>query len=140
MTETNTNLTEESGRNINPVLGTVLHLTLSEYWFEMIKSGKKTEEYREIKEYWIKRLVENIQQYNSPNCLNGIGYETNFKQFSIIEFKHGYAKDAPTVRVECKGIRIGKPKLNWCLSAIEFDEENGCYDDCFIIDLGRVLS
>ena len=96
----------------------------------MIKSGVIKEEYREIKDYWIKRFKDmSLEPPFKP-----------FKSFSVIEFKNGYAKDAPVMRVEFKGIRIGKPKIEWCIDAIEFDKDNGAYDDCFIIDLGRVLS
>lgn len=35
----------------------VLTLTVSKQWFDMIADGRKNEEYREIKPYWIKRLV-----------------------------------------------------------------------------------
>ena len=33
-----------------------LHLILKEKWYRMIERGEKTEEYREIKPFWIKRL------------------------------------------------------------------------------------
>lgn len=33
-----------------------LQLTLKKKWFDMTKSGIKTEDYREINEYWIRRL------------------------------------------------------------------------------------
>jgi len=36
-----------------------LVLPLKEKWFDLIASGVKTEEYREINEYWTKRLAEN---------------------------------------------------------------------------------
>ncbi len=36
----------------------ILHLPLKKEWYEMIESGVKTEEYREIKPYWDKRLVD----------------------------------------------------------------------------------
>ena len=35
-----------------------LFLPLKAKWYDMIESGIKTEEYREFKEYWFKRLVE----------------------------------------------------------------------------------
>ena len=35
-----------------------LHLSLKRKWYDMIASGEKTEEYREITPYWIKRLVD----------------------------------------------------------------------------------
>lgn len=34
----------------------VLTLSLKRKWYDMIASGEKTEEYREIKPYWIKRM------------------------------------------------------------------------------------
>jgi hypothetical protein len=34
-----------------------LQLPLKKQWFEMTKSGIKTEDYREITPYWVKRLV-----------------------------------------------------------------------------------
>lgn len=35
-----------------------LTLSLKKKWFDMIASGEKTEEYREIKPYWEKRLLD----------------------------------------------------------------------------------
>lgn len=35
-----------------------LHLVLKSKWYDMIESGKKKEEYREIKPYWEKRLLD----------------------------------------------------------------------------------
>lgn len=37
----------------------VLTLTVSKQWFDMIVTGEKTEEYREIKPYWVARLFQN---------------------------------------------------------------------------------
>lgn len=122
--------TTEPGMHYTACCAPVLHLTLKKYWFDMIKSGVKKEEYREIKDYWIKRFKD--MSLEPPFKA--------FKSFSVIEFKNGYAKDAPIIRVEFKGIRIGKPKIEWCIDAIEFDQDNGAYDDCFIIELGSVLS
>ena len=34
-----------------------LYLTLKKNWFDLILSGEKKEEYREIKPYWEKRLI-----------------------------------------------------------------------------------
>ena len=130
MREQNLQNSTEPGMNYIPCCAPVLHLTLKKYWFDMIKSGVKKEEYREIKDYWIKRFKDMSLEPHFKL----------FKSFSVIEFKNGYAKDAPTMRVEFKGIRIGKPKIEWCIDTIEFDQDNGAYDDCFIIDLGCVLS
>ena len=37
----------------------MLTFNLKKEWFEKIKSGEKTHEYREVKPYWIKRLNNN---------------------------------------------------------------------------------
>lgn len=97
----------------------------------MIASGEKKEEYRELKEYWVKRLVEKIEQYYSENCLNRTGFNTVFKQYSAIAFKNGYSKNAPILLVECKGIKLGFAKPEW---------SDNFKDECFVISLGRIIS
>ena len=62
----------------------VLHLTLKKRWFDLIASGKKTEEYRECKTYWIKRLRGRV--------------------YDEIHFRNGYRVDSPFMRVEWKGV------------------------------------
>jgi len=62
----------------------ILHLTLHKKWFDLIAAGIKKEEYREIKDYWKKRLED--QEYDE------------------IHFRNGYAKNAPFIKVEFKGI------------------------------------
>ncbi|HET8736229.1 MAG TPA: ASCH domain-containing protein, partial [Pricia sp.] len=47
-----------------------LHLNLKKKWFDMILSGEKKEEYREIKEYWIGRLI----RFLWVNDMVGISY------------------------------------------------------------------
>ena len=43
-----------------------LHLQLIKQWFGMVRYGEKKEEYRDIKPYWVSRLIEPI---------NGMGRE-----------------------------------------------------------------
>ena len=45
----------------------ILTLTVSKQWFDMIVAGEKTEEYREIKGYWVKRL---FLLWNEDTCTN----------------------------------------------------------------------
>lgn len=96
-----------------------LNLTLKKKWFDMVKSGEKKEEYREIKDYWIKRLKE-----MSLTRLEA------FKHFDTVTFKNGYAKDAPTIILEFKGIEIGEAKGEWS------DNWQG---QVFKIKLGKIL-
>jgi hypothetical protein len=66
-----------------------LNLTLKKVWFDEILEGTKTIEYRENKEYWVKRLQNN---------------DGTFKEYDFIFFKNGYNPDSPfmiTKFLEC---------------------------------------
>lgn len=78
----------------------------------MILSGIKKEEYREIKSYWIKRLLMS----------DGV--------FNIIEFRNGYGKNVPAFRIELKGIFIDTGMVSWGA------EHSKKY---FVLKLGRIL-
>ena len=104
-----------------------LHLTLKKQYFYEILAGVKTEEYRELKSYWISRLLKgqneglelSAQEYNdlirdlqSPldnfdsaeDLLEYFGLALDY--YDCIIFRNGYAKNAPTMIVEWKGIQI----------------------------------
>lgn len=96
----------------------ILHLTLKRKWFDMIASGEKKEEYREIKPYWIRRLFAWNNAYDPP------------RDFHAVQFRNGYCKNAPTVLVEWKDTVTGPAKPEWS------DNWQG---DVFIIKLGEIL-
>lgn len=88
----------------------ILHLPLKAEWYNLIESGIKTEEYREIKPYWIKRL-----------CIS----DSDFKHYDKVKFSYGYTKKTMTFLIE--KISKGKGKKEW-----------GAMDDeVFIITLGN---
>ena len=62
----------------------ILHLNLYRKYFDQIAEGTKTIEYRDKTDYW-KRRIEN-------------------REYDIIKFRNGYAKDAPEMIVEFKGM------------------------------------
>lgn len=109
----------------HPIPTIVLHLTLKKKWFDMIASGQKKEEYREVKRYWIQRLCNEVE-YEMNSSWEGV-----FKKFNQVEFKNGYGKDAPSVILEFKGVRIGEAKPEWS------DNWKG---DVFIILLGAIIA
>lgn len=99
-----------------------LFLPLKKEWYEMIESGIKTEEYREIKPYWVKRLV--TADINDPT-IDWSKWESY--RFRCVKFSYGYTKR--TMTFKCKGIRIGKGRPEW-----------GAPDkEVFIIELGEKL-
>lgn len=107
----------------------ILHLNLKAKWFAMIASGEKPEEYRDLKPYWAKRLAEGIEMYLTEFLPKGFGHKVKWKEFDVVQFRNGYAKNAPTMVIEFKGIEIGKGKRRW-----------GGGKECFIIQLGKILS
>ena len=50
----------------------VLKLPVNEYWYNLIKNGELTHDYREIKPYWVKRLEG--------------------KTYDVVEFYHRFKK------------------------------------------------
>lgn len=107
----------------------------------MIASGEKKEEYREIKEYWIKRLLMDVEVKNNsdiftyPVLSRHIKEKSDLISFSTIEFdtvtfRHGYGKNAPTIVIPIESIEVGPAKPEWS------DNWQG---NVFIIKLGKIL-
>jgi len=122
-----------------------LNLTLKKKWFDMIASGEKKEEYREIKDYWAVRLLyfneemewgcydEMLSDMRSSErrhkdiaeCLKYFNVE--FKPFDIVSFRNGYRKDSPLITKKHVKTTIGIGRPEW--GAPEGKE-------VFIIELG----
>lgn len=97
----------------------ILRLTLKKKWFDMILLGVKKEEYREIKPYWIKRLVANP-------LLSGIV----FKRFTHVSFKNGYNKNSREILIEVEDVRVSKGNAEWgATEGIKY----------FVIELGKIV-
>ena len=110
-----------------------LCLPLKKEWYEMIESGIKTEEYREIKPYWSKRFLKNFpitwrMALNigmlSKNYAHLYGKEL-YPEYTHIKFSYGYTKR--TMIFELEKIAIGKGKPEW----------GAPNEDVFIIHLGK---
>ncbi len=70
----------------------VLSLVLKGKWYDMIERGEKTEEYRDIKPYWETRLVNWLDKQDGGAV-------------PVVEFRRGYAADAPRMAFISDGIR-----------------------------------
>ena len=109
----------------------VLTLSVKKEWFDKIVSGEKTEEYREIKPYWVarfyydrfgklspkmvKELADSVAKYGDTEhfeAKNGI--EVSFVPYTHVLFINGYGDDKPRIEKEIMGITIGKPKKGLC--------------------------
>jgi hypothetical protein len=83
---------------------TILHLTLKKKWFDMIASGKKTEEYRDIKNYWMTRLLTPRKGVQSDQFPWGIGFYAG--TFSHVQFRNGYSKTSPKMVFKSDGVGV----------------------------------
>lgn len=81
----------------------------------MISAGEKTEEYREIKPYWIQRLTIGYFEVAMNVTLGDIRYvKASYRPFTHVLFINGYRKDSPRIEKEIESITIGKPKKGLC--------------------------
>lgn len=87
-----------------------LHLTLKKKWFDMIASGFKREEYREIKPYWAARF--------------------SLTRHDAVRFRNGYSKNSPSITVRLLRIRCGIGNVGW-------GAPDGKV--VFILELGEIL-
>ena len=105
-----------------------LQLSLKKQWFDLTKSGIKTEDYREITPYWTKRLVElDIENAEIGQALCALrdGYtQESVSEIYGVRLKHfnsniitlGYPKSTDSERIlklEHKGIEIREGNPEW---------------------------
>lgn len=103
----------------------MLTLPIQRKWFDMILSGTKKEEYRDIKEYYETRfqnLFGAITIYPSSifsdrskyELLQGEAVPEEIRKEGIQEiiFRNGYSKNSKAIKARCR-LRIGKGRPEW---------------------------
>ena len=77
----------------------MLVLPIKKKWFDMIKSGEKKEEYREIKPYYTSRFRK---------------YDVRADYYNPIDeiiFRNGYSKNSPSIKCKCEiSMDYGNPE------------------------------
>lgn len=63
-----------------------LFMTIKRQYFDEIKAGTKTEEYRLVKPHWVNKLVG--------------------KEYTHIIFQNGYSRNAPRIEAEYLGYEV----------------------------------
>lgn len=118
-------LTKAMDKYLSDAKKKVLAVTISKHWFDMIAAGEKTEEYREIKAYWVRRIFDvskgNVGadtialalQYDIIRDRKDI-FKNYGKALTHVLFINGYRKDSPRIEKEIESITIGKPKKGLC--------------------------
>lgn len=99
----------------------MITLLIKKKWFDMIRTGEKKEEYRDIKPYYITRFLKEMRFPKSwrknQNDIKWFLAELeqiapNFYTDITIQFRNGYHKDAPTLLCKCR-LRVGYGKPEW---------------------------
>ncbi|WP_303797335.1 ASCH domain-containing protein [Ruminococcus flavefaciens] len=78
-------------------------LTIKKQWFDMLLSGEKKEEYRDIKPYYTSRLI-NIGLLDKA--------EKPTKSSTWVIFRNGYSKNSPTFKALCM-LDVKQGKTEW---------------------------
>jgi len=95
----------------------MLILPIKKKWFEMILSGEKKEEYREIKPYWdvriakwigIKSTKENIERMKEVLRTADLELHPDLKA----EFINGYGSSRPQFTAACQ-VSVGTGRKEW---------------------------
>ena len=118
----------------------ILDLSLTYHWYDMIASGVKKEEYRELKEFYFKRLNKDWHLHEQNRCKDcgAFSYDraccAGCKEFmpypyNAVRFHRGQGGKT-SMLVECKGIRIGYGEPEW---GAPVDKP------VFIISLGNII-
>lgn len=98
-----------------------LKLVLTDHWFEEIKSGRKTHEYRKATDFWKKRFWISEKIYK-----NVFGY--TFKPYKYVEFQKAYRKNPERMTFKIK-------KIDWFPFGVQTDLHCPC--PVFDIELGE---
>mgnify|MGYP006381580025 CR=1 FL=1 len=117
-----------------------LCLSLKKEWYGLIQIGRKTEEYREIKPYWVKRLFVHADGRRLTNSEAFIFAQDIYALFRAVgrgaiehilythvKFSYGYTKR--TMTFEVKDIRVGRGRVEWGAPLV----------DVIIIKLGKKI-
>ena len=120
-------LTNTKGKYLSDDKKKVLTLNVSKQWYDMIVDGEKTEEYRDIKPYWVARLFQNNSNIvDVRNLASALAGRTDLlkkyidaqrivlKQYTHVLFINVYRKDSQRIEKEIESIRIGKPRKGLC--------------------------
>lgn len=89
----------------------MLILPIKKKWFDMIKSGEKKEEYREIKPYYNKRLGNYFIKHTIDSNIKKVLRKMTTTNKEIL-FRNGYGNNKPTLKCLCR-LKLGQGKEEW---------------------------
>ena len=91
-------------------------LPIKKKWFDMIASGEKKEEYREIKPYYKTRFYNAIKKELDKETfaqqVTAVILYNNTVMLDVI-FRNGYSKNSPQIKCKCIFKGKGQGKQEW---------------------------
>lgn len=93
----------------------MLTLPIKKKWYDMILSGEKKEEYREVKEYYDSRFMNTFGAIWVGNELlqgENVPEELRKEPIQQIAFRNGYGNDKPTITCLCS-LSVGTGRKEW---------------------------
>ena len=105
----------------------MLVFPLKREWFEKIKSGEKTHEYREVKPYWEKRFENEVATVFPDTYCHQYEIYYEYQIPKICEFVCGYAKKndkEKRIKAKIKSLnRINGKNTDLAIDKLVFDIE-----------------
>ena len=104
--------------NMDVRVNKTLHLVLKRKWWDMIASGEKKEEYREVCHYWAIRLLDEQYRWYSQNTDYPKDFDwwlfwklatksISFREYSKVCFHLGYTNTTMTFNIVTMFMAIG---------------------------------
>ena len=91
----------------------MITLPIKKKWFDMILSGEKTEEYREIKPYYDTRLPKEFGMFKEGGKLVKANVFPPADLSTVeVKFVNGYSRKSPSFTALCS-LSIGTGKPEW---------------------------
>ena len=91
----------------------ILFLTIKKEFFDQIKSGHKTSEFRAYKKHWINKLMH---------------ADGSYKTYDLVLFQNGYHANAPRMWVEFLKTKIVRNRTGF-----------SSWEKVFEIELGKIV-
>ena len=105
--------------NMDVRVNKTLHLVLKRKWWDMIASGEKREEYREVCHYWAIRLLDRQYRWYSQNidypndfidwlCFGLAHNDIAFRSYENVCFHLGYTNNTMTFEITSMNVMYGE--------------------------------
>jgi hypothetical protein len=89
----------------------MITLPIKKQWYDMILSGDKKEEYREIKPYYTTRFINNgLLKEDIDSDTGSVSIVP--RNVGIVRFRNGYSDRSPSFKAICD-ITIGTGNIDW---------------------------